>query len=316
MTPGWISVIVPTIGRPESLTLLLDSLAGQSRRPDEVIVADGSGGEDVLRLAEQSAWGLRGLNVRRIAVHPPNAVRQRVAAISESRGEYLLLLDDDVALEPDCVEQLVGALTTDASVVGAFADFNNQSWPMPTRAWRFYLRYVLRMKDGSWQGHVVGPLLRFGYSPAPTEVSPIDWLGTCNTLIRRSAYDRAGGFSDFFLHRSTINEDVDLGLKMSRFGTIVFCPSARMSHFHAPGGRVSPVMAAEDDFYNRYLVMRRTQGRSRLGAVAQVCLFLAIETASNIGGAVIRFRGNGVRARLAGRLKGLFRILRLSEPLA
>jgi GT2 family glycosyltransferase len=311
MTTGAISVIVPTIGRPDSLTLLLESLASQSRRPDEVIVADGGTGDEVRRVVEQPTWASRGLSVRRIAVQPPNAVSQRMAAIAASRGEFLLLLDDDVVLEPDCVEQLAAALTNDARSVGAFADFNNQSWPQPTRAWRFYMRYLLGMAEGSWQGKVVGPLLRFGYDPVPRQVSPIEWLGTCNTMIRRSAYDRAGGFSDFFLHRCTINEDVDLGLKMSRVGVIVFCPAARMGHFHAPGGRVSPAVAAEDDLYNRYLVMRRTQARSAPAAFALVALYFVIETSSNLGGAVLRLRGGGFGARLGGRLRALTRILTL-----
>ena len=114
-----------------------------------------------------------GCNVKRISVQPPNAVSQRVAAIAESRGEYLLMLDDDVVLEPDCVEQMVSAVSADKGIVGAVADFNNQSWPKPTRAWRWYMRFGLGMPEGSWQGKVVGPLLRFGYNPLPGGVSPM-----------------------------------------------------------------------------------------------------------------------------------------------
>jgi len=309
MTANTISVIVPTIGRAESLTQLLTSLAGQTRRPDEVIVADGSSTGEVAAVVGQPRWAGRGLTVRRVAVRPPNAVRQRVAAIAESSSEYLLLLDDDVVLEPDCVEQLVTALASRPGVVGAFADFNNQSWAMPTRAWHFYLRHVLGMGEGAWQGRVVGPLLRFGYNPAPAEIRPIEWLGTCNTMIRRSAYDQVGGFSDFFLHRCTMNEDVDLGLKMSTVGSIVFCPAARMGHFHAPGGRVSPAVAAEDDLYNRYQVMRQTQRRPALTAFFLAVLYFSVETVSNLGGAVLRRRSNGLGARSWGRLRALARII-------
>lgn len=309
MTPNAISVIVPTIGRPEALTRLLDSLAGQSRRPDEVIVSDGSAGPHVERVIAQPAWAARGLNVRRIPVHPPNAVSQRVAAIAESRGEFLLMIDDDVVLEPECVAELWGALTQDPTIAAAFADFNNQTWPEPTRAWRLYMRYVLGMPDRSWQGQVVGPLLRFGYTPPPDRPTPIAWLSTSNTMVRRAAYDQAGGFSDFFLHRCTINEDVDLGLKIAKIGTIVFCPSARLGHYHDPGGRVSPAVAAEDDLYNRYLVMHRTQGRSGGAAFALVVLFFVVETVSNLAGAVLRLRANGALARLAGRLRALARIV-------
>jgi GT2 family glycosyltransferase len=221
----------------------------------------------------------------------------------------LLLLDDDVELEADCVANLVRALGRHDDIVGACADLNNHAWPMPTRAWRLYLKYVLGLKEGAWQGRVLGPLLRFGYAPAPSDDAPMEWLGTGNTLIRRSAYNRAGGFSDFFLHRSTINEDVDLGLKLSKLGRLVFCPSARLSHFHAAGGRVSTAIAAEDDLYNRYLVIRRTMGKSAVAATGLVLLYIAVETASNVVGASLRLRGNGLWSRFSGRLRALSRIV-------
>lgn len=307
-----VSVIVPTIGRPGSLERMLESLAAQTVAVREVLVADGSSDESSRQVANDARWSGRGLRVRWLAVRPPNAVRQRLEAIAVSEGTLLLFLDDDVVLEPDCVEQMLRVLCDDAGVAAVFADFNNQSWPMPSRAWRFYLRYVLRMEEGAWQGKVVGPLLRFGYAPVPRDIMPMQWLGTCNTMVRRSAYDAAGGFSNFFLHRCTMNEDLDLGLKVSRVGRIVFCPAARMGHFHAPGGRVSPAVAAEDDLYNRYLVIRRTQRRSAAAAFASVCLFFAVETASNVAGAAWRMRANGLGARLVGRLRALSRIVMLA----
>lgn len=306
---GAISVIVPTIGRPDSLRRMLDSLCLQTLKVHEVIVADGSTGNETAAVVSDACWQSAGLLVKRVTVHPPNAVRQRQTAIVAASAEFLLLLDDDVVLEPDCVEKMLWVLMGNEPIVGAFADFNNQSWPMPTRAWRFYLRHFLRMKEGAWQGRVVGPLLRFGYNPPPKQPMPMEWLGTCNTMIRRSAYDEAGGFSNFFLHRCTMNEDVDLGIKLGRVGRILFCPSARMSHFHAPGGRVSPMNVAEDDLYNRYLVMHRTQGRSALNALSLILLYFTIETASNLGGCIRRLRTNGFGSRLAGRMRALVRIL-------
>jgi len=138
---------------------------------------------------------------------------------------------------------------------------------------------------------------------------PIEWIGTCNTLVRRSAYDRVGGFSKFFLHRCTINEDVDLGLKLSTVGRVMFCPAARMGHFHAPGGRVSSLIAAEDDLHNRYLTMRQTQERSTMDAFGSTLLYFAVETASNLAGCVLRLNADGFGARLFGRLRALSRIV-------
>ena len=303
-----ISAIVPTIGRPESLRALLDSLAAQTNPPDEIIVADASVDDFteqvVFDFAFQSA-----LIVNRVAVHPPNAVRQRTAAINVARGELLLFLDDDVVLEPDCVEQMLSLLEQNENVVAVTADFNNQTWPEPTRIWQLYLRHVLKLKQNAWQGRVVGPLLRFGYNPLPSEPCSIEWLGSGNSLVRRSTFINAGGFSDFFLHRCTINEDVDLGLKLRRLGTIMFCPAARMAHHHAPSGRVTMLMAAEDDLFNRFFILRRTMGLSLLRSFGLVLLYFTVETTSQFLGCVRRLNFRGFVAPLTGRLRAFGRLL-------
>ena len=301
-----VSVIVPTIGRPESLANLLKSLTRQTCRPLEVLVADGSGTAEIDRLADD--WRAD-LNVRVLQVSPPNAVRQRQAAIGEARGDFLLLLDDDVVLEPDCLEQMLTLTESDPGVVAVMADFSNQSWPSPTRAWRLYLRHVCGLSEGAWQGQVVGPLLRYGYNPVPVTPQPVEWLGAGNSLIRRSAYERVGGFSNFFLHRSTMNEDVDLGLKLRRVGRILFCPAARMAHHHAPGGRVLPGVAAEDDLFNRFVILRQTRGDSAVGAFGLVSLFCCVETASHFLGCLRRADFAYFFDCLAGRMRAFGRIL-------
>jgi GT2 family glycosyltransferase len=302
-----ISAIVPTIGRPESLRALLESLAAQTCKVDEVIVADASVDERVenfLRNFEKQT-----LNVNHIAVHPPNAVRQRTAAINLARGDLLLFLDDDVVLEPECVARMVELLKLSDDVVAVTADFNNQTWPAPTRLWQLYLRHVLKLNSGAWQGRVVGPLLRFGYNPVPSEPCAIDWLGSGNSLVRRSAFITAGGFSDFFLHRCTINEDVDLGLKLRRVGTIMFCPAARMAHHHAPSGRVTMFVAAEDDLFNRFFILRRTLGLSLPRSFGLVLLYFTVETTSQFLGCVRRLNFRGFIAPLTGRLRAFGRLL-------
>lgn len=305
-----VSVIVPTIGRPEALRRLLESLLRQTVPLAEVIVADGSADDGTAMVTEEPRWRDGGLAVTRIPVRPPHAVRQRMAAIAASRGELLLLLDDDVALEPECTERLIAAVNREPGIVSASADFNNQTWPPPSPAWRLYLRYVLGMPDGSWQGRVVGPLLRFGFTTGgSTDDRPIDWLASGNTLIRRSAYEAAGGFSSFFLHRSTINEDVDLGLKVSAHGRLVFCPTARMAHYHDPGGRVSAAIAAEDDLHNRYLILRHTRRLGFSRAFGLVVLFFTVETTSNVIGGLGRWSWPGFWPRTLGRLRALRRAL-------
>jgi GT2 family glycosyltransferase len=302
-----ISAIVPTIGRPASLTRLLEALATQTRRPDEIVVADGSDGDAIEQVVSPARWREAGLVIRHLRVTPPNAVRQRQAAIADSRGSLLLFLDDDVVPEPGCVAALVSCLES-RNAVAVGADFSNLDWPAPTLLWRWYLSWWHDMSGGEWQGKVVGPLLRFGYHPVPVTPAPMQWLGSGHALIRRDAYDRAGGFSDFFLHRSSVNEDVDLGLKLGRVGAMFLCPDARMAHWHEPGGRASARIVAEDDLYNRYCVLRYTQGRSRAAAAGLSMTFFVIETLSGAAATARGRRTAGFSARLAGRLQALLRI--------
>lgn len=306
--PGSISAIVPTIGRPDSLRALLSSLTEQTQIVDEVIIADASGNDETSLLLNEPQWQKLGLNVRREVVDPPNAVRQREAAIKIATGEFLLFLDDDVVLETQCVASMTELLKANSDVVAVTADFNNQTWPKPTRLWQWYLHHVLRLRNGEWQGRVVGPLLRFGYNPVPAGPKLMEWLGTGNSLVRLTAFQEAGGFSKFFLHRCTINEDVDLSLKLARVGRILFCPAARMSHHHAPGGRVSAMLAAEDDLFNRFFILRDTVGMNTLRAFWLVTLYLTIETTSHFLGCARGLNFQNFFARLRGHLRALGRI--------
>jgi GT2 family glycosyltransferase len=308
-----ISAIVPTIGRPASLTRLLEALASQTRRPDEIVVADGSAGDGVEQVVLAPRWRDAGLIVRHLRVTPPNAVRQRKAAIADSRGSLLLLLDDDVVPESACVAALESCLES-RNAVAVGADFSNLDWPAPTTLWRWYLRLWHGMSGGEWQGKVIGPLLRFGYHPMPAAPAPMQWLGSGHALIRRDAYDGAGGFSDFFLHGSSVNEDVDLGLKLGRIGAMFLCPDARMAHLHEPGGRASARIVAEDDLYNRYCVLRYTQRRSGAAAAGLCLTFFAIETLSGVA-AMARGRDiGGFGARFAGRFQAMMRIATSRVP--
>jgi GT2 family glycosyltransferase len=304
-----ITAIIPTIGRADSLRALLDSLAAQTQMVNEVIVADASDDGETAKVVADPQWQAAKLVVKRIQVRPPNAVRQRLAAIKIAGSENLLMLDDDVLLEPDCVQRLSEVLEHNGDVVAALADFNNQAWPAPTRLWQLYMRHVLGIPDGGWQGRVIGPLLRFGYNPVPHGPTPMEWLGTGNSLVRRSAFVTAGGFSDFFLHRCTTNEDVDLGLKLRKVGRIMFCPAARLAHHHAPAGRVSTVMAAEDDLFNRFFILRRTLGYGLLRSFGLVVLYFGVETSSHFLGCVKRLNFKGFLAPLSGRIRAFGRIL-------
>src|SRR5215471_17976063 len=103
--------------------------------------------------------------------------------------------------------------------------------------------------------------------------------------------------------------DVDFGIKLSRTGRILFCPAARLGHFHDPVGRVSASVAAEDDLFNRFFVLRNTVQMGFPRAFALVSIYFIIESGSTFIGSIRRLQFGDFFERLHGRLKAMSRIL-------
>lgn len=122
-------------------------------------------------------------------------------AVAQDDARYLLVLNDDVELEPGSVSALVDAADADArlgaagpSLVGADGtpQFSLQAFP-------------------TWRGEVSGAL-----RPRSVEGNTGDgWLNGSCLLLRAAALREVGGFDEeFFL----FYEDVDLGLRLRRAG--------------------------------------------------------------------------------------------------
>ena len=104
--PTFISVIVTTYNWPEALRMTLQSLAGQSDRRFEVIVADDGSGPATAKLASVFAdsapipvvyvWQ-EDLGFRRSAIINK--------AVAEARGDYLIFVDGDCIMQPDFISQ-------------------------------------------------------------------------------------------------------------------------------------------------------------------------------------------------------------------
>src|SRR5690606_5625206 len=87
-----------------ALGRVLDSIAGQTRLPDEVIVADDGSGPDTAALLKARAARFPTAS-RHVWQEDQGfrAGRARNLAIAASRGDYLLLIDGDMVLHPEFV---------------------------------------------------------------------------------------------------------------------------------------------------------------------------------------------------------------------
>ena len=112
-----VSVLVPTFRRPDSLVRALDSLARQTRAPDEIIVADNAP-EAGARRAVESFAGRAPCPVVYVHAANPGVANARNTGFAAARHALIAQLDDDESAGPDWLAQLLAMReATGAAVV-------------------------------------------------------------------------------------------------------------------------------------------------------------------------------------------------------
>jgi GT2 family glycosyltransferase len=98
-----VSVVICTRDRPRQLARCLASFAGQSRRPDEIVVVDNASVDEETRQVCQES------GVRYVREDRPGLDIARNAGARAARGEIVAYTDDDVILHADWLKRLVQA---------------------------------------------------------------------------------------------------------------------------------------------------------------------------------------------------------------
>jgi GT2 family glycosyltransferase len=96
-----VTVVLPTIGRPELIRACLDSLARCEPRADEIIVVDSSDDEAIADIVA----GFSRVGARRIDCPTPGIGSAFNLGLLEAQHEIVLLTNDDCTVEPSWVER-------------------------------------------------------------------------------------------------------------------------------------------------------------------------------------------------------------------
>jgi GT2 family glycosyltransferase len=104
-----ISVVVPTIGRPQLLRSLFDSLARCDPRASEVVVVDQSHGDEVASVVRDFA----GLDTRLVRCSGRGEGLARNVGLREAHHDVVLWTDDDCTVAPDWVGRASAHMTKD-----------------------------------------------------------------------------------------------------------------------------------------------------------------------------------------------------------
>lgn len=281
---------------------MLASLAGQSRRPDEVIIVDASG-EPVEAVARE----FPALAVRYIRHLPPSASAQRNAGIQAVGGDIDLVafLDDDAVLDPGAMEAMMRFWETAPAEVGG-ASFN---WMNPDR----------RSKLGTWLKSTwlcealglycrrPGAVMPSGWQTLATavpETMHVEWLSSCASVWRKSILQEHR-FDEFFDGYSYL-EDLDFSYSVGRRYKLAIVADAGFRHYPSPHGRTGGHRFGRLEVRNRLYFVRKhglSKARCYLAVFMRTLLTLAMVVGSRPRYALSRAAGNQAEfwAQILGR---------------
>ena len=221
-----ISVLIPTFNGAPWLTETLSRVpAAAGGAPFEIIVVDNASTDETAEAAQKST-GVRVLrNEKNLGFS--RAVNQAAAA---SRGKVLVVINQDLHLQPNALKILSEFLASKNAIAGGALSFQDgvpqpSCGPFPTLIGTL-CRLALPRR-----------IRKYDLGPASDRTRPVDWLTGAFLGFPRALFDKIGGFDeDFFMYY----EDVDFCLRARRAGfPSYFLPSAKAVH-------VAPYSARDD----------------------------------------------------------------------
>ncbi|MDQ6672191.1 MAG: glycosyltransferase [Chloroflexota bacterium] len=190
-----VALIVTVLDEASTIDDLLDSIARQTRAPDEVVVVDGGSQDGTWNRLQNRAAGLP---LRCIRVPGAGIARGRNLAVQAASADLIAVTDAGVRLEPDWLEQLLAALGPDVDVVSGF--FGADATTTFEQA----------------MGATVLPALE--------DIDPAKFLPSSRSvLFRRAAWAAVGGYPAWLDYSEDLVFDLDVKRAGYRF---VFAPRA------------------------------------------------------------------------------------------
>ncbi|MBI2910526.1 MAG: glycosyltransferase [Chloroflexi bacterium] len=230
-----VSLVFTTLNEQETITALLDSVAAQTRQPDEVVMVDGGSRDRTVALAE--SYGDR-LPLRVLQAPGANISRGRNIAIAAARGHVIACTDAGVRLPPNWLADLVRPI--EAGAAGAAGFFHSAG-------------------RGTFQVALGAAVL-----PHADDIAPDRFLPSCRSAaFRKEAWELAGGFPEWLDYC----EDLVFDLALRRlYGPFPWVSSASVAF---------PPRRSLGAFFGQYYRYARGDGKALLWTRRHVARYSA-----------------------------------------
>jgi glycosyltransferase involved in cell wall biosynthesis len=225
------ALLITTYNRPDALNLVLESVAKQSRLPDEVIICDDGSCSRTSEIV--ASWSDR-LRIRHAWCPDMNfrAALTRNLGILKSAADLLVFVDGDCLLPPSFIEQHL-KLAEPGYLVSGGRDLLSDEQTRSVLSRSLAPSAVFdNWKFSNWP---LGPL---------RDLSPQNWesVRTCNLSLHREDALRIAGFDECYVGWGREDSDFVVRLIHSdvkiRSGRLAACV-AHLHHPESPRDRLS-----------------------------------------------------------------------------
>lgn len=239
-TTARISVVTPTLGRPDEVRGLIDNLNQLDLDLHELVLVDGAELSDLRTEAVASELVQTSRTPIRYVRAGGGTAIQRNVGIDASTGDLIAFIDDDIRLEADFFDQILEAFDADPdnSIAGISGCLTNQRLDGDaSRRWRWYRRlHLFRVwEPGHFDYHVGYPINRY-LQPAHEVVRDVDFISTNSAVWRRIVFDEGLRFDEFFRDFGVL-EDAHLALRARQTRRICEAGLAHAVHLDSPSSR-------------------------------------------------------------------------------
>ena len=282
-----IAFVVPTKDRPADLKKMLQSLAEQERKPDQIIIVDGSMPpiKNVLKEFEE-------LSIDYVAVYPPSLAKQRNAGIAILKKDITLAgyLDDDVALEKDAIKNMLKFWDkADSNIGGTVFNITNTPPPKWTRIKSIFFL------DSPTPGKVLTSGCTSILGNQKKNIS-VDWLCGGATVWKREIIDKYD-YDEWFKGTGYL-EDVDFSFNVKNKYSLFLVSNAKLAHYSRPVRLDKEFVHGKWQIYNRMYLVRKYKSRGLsifkawIASFGLVALNLSIGLLKMKKGSILKCLGN------------------------